>query len=74
MTPTTWTGRDGESTEHEVERYELRERAPYHFELERRAFLQVFAALGGGLAVIAVAPGAAQESGRRGGDTAAAVI
>jgi len=71
MTPVTSSGRDGESTEHEVERYELREHPPYHFELERRAFLQVFAAMGGGLAVIAVAPGAAQESGRRGGDASA---
>ena len=48
----------------EFERYELREPLPYRFEFERREFLRVFAAMGGGLAVLSVMPAAAQESGR----------
>jgi isoquinoline 1-oxidoreductase len=51
----------------EVERYELEERGRYRFELARRDFIRVFAAMGGGLAVIAVVePALAQESGRGG--------
>jgi nicotinate dehydrogenase subunit B len=49
----------------EVERYEMRAPAPYRFEIERRAFMQLFAAMGGGLLVVASLPrAAAQESGR----------
>jgi isoquinoline 1-oxidoreductase len=49
----------------EVERYELSAPAPYRFELERRDFLRVLGAMGGGLVVCAyVTPVAAQESGR----------
>ena len=48
----------------EVERYELAEAASYRFDLERRTFIRIFAAMGGGLAVIAHAPALAQESGR----------
>jgi nicotinate dehydrogenase subunit B len=47
----------------EVERYELSAGARYHFEFDRRDFLKT---LGGGLAVLLVAPrlAAGQESGR----------
>lgn len=48
----------------EVERYELSEPPPYRFEVERREFLRIFTAMGGGLAVIVSMPHAsAQESG-----------
>ena len=50
----------------EIDRYELDAPARYRFEIERRAFLRVFAAMGGGLAVIAAMPASAQESGRGG--------
>ena len=53
----------------DVERYELFESPRYRFDLERRAFMQIFAAMGGGLLVVASMPGAetaAQESGRGG--------
>jgi isoquinoline 1-oxidoreductase len=51
----------------EPERYELSEPAPYCFEVERREFVKIFAAMGGGLLVIASLPEAsAQESGRGG--------
>jgi CO/xanthine dehydrogenase Mo-binding subunit len=53
----------------EVERYELSEPSGYHFDVERREFIKIFAALGGGLAVIAHAPSLAQESGRGQGRT-----
>ena len=49
----------------EVERYELSAPPSYTFELERRDFLRVLGAMGGGLVVCAYAtPAAAQESGR----------
>ena len=50
----------------EVDRHELQAPARYHFDLERRTFLRVFAALGGGLAVVATTTAASQESGRGG--------
>jgi isoquinoline 1-oxidoreductase len=56
----------------EPERYELHQGPAYRFELERRDFLRVLAAMGGGLLVVARLPASAQESGqgRRGGDAA----
>lgn len=55
------------SPEIEVERYELNAPAPYHFDIERRTFMRIFAAMGGGLLIVAVAPPVvAQESGRGG--------
>jgi len=58
----------------EPERYELTEPARYHFELQRRDFLKVLTALGGGLLVVAGLPesGEAQESGRAGQGAGAA--
>ena len=52
----------------EVERYELGQPAPYRFEIERREFMRIFAAVGGGLVVVTSLPyaGGAQESGRGG--------
>jgi len=49
----------------EVERYELSEPAAYQFDLERREFMRIFAAMGGGLLAV-VSLRAAQESGRAG--------
>jgi isoquinoline 1-oxidoreductase len=51
----------------EPERYELSEPQRYLFELQRREFLRVFGAMGGGLAVLVSLPhAAAQESGQGG--------
>jgi isoquinoline 1-oxidoreductase len=50
----------------EVERYELSRPPAYRFEVERRDFMKIFAALGGGLMVASVPPVAGQESGRSG--------
>jgi isoquinoline 1-oxidoreductase len=50
----------------EVERYELDEAARYRFEVGRREFMRIFGVMGGGVLVLASAPGAAQESGGRG--------
>ena len=50
----------------EIERYELSELPRYRFDLERRAFLRIFGAVGGGLLVVAATPVPAQESGRAG--------
>jgi CO/xanthine dehydrogenase Mo-binding subunit len=61
---------DASELDIELERYELTEAARYRFEVERREFIKIFAALGGGLAVIAHAPAIAQESGRGQGRTA----
>jgi isoquinoline 1-oxidoreductase len=56
---------DTHESEVEVERYELSAPPPYRFDIERRAFMQIFAAMGGGLLVVASLPRAsAQESGR----------
>ena len=56
-----------EAREVEVERYELSGPARYHFEIERRDFMRIFAAMGGGLLVVASLPSAAaQEAGRPG--------
>ena len=49
----------------QVERYELNEAPLHRFEVQRREFMRIVAAMGGGLLVIAAAPrAAAQESGR----------
>jgi isoquinoline 1-oxidoreductase len=49
----------------EVERYELSRPPAYRFDLERRDFMRIFAALGGGLMVASVPePVVGQESGR----------
>jgi CO/xanthine dehydrogenase Mo-binding subunit len=52
----------------EVERYELTRPSPYRFEVERREFVRILSALGGGLLVAASSPqvDAQQESGRGG--------
>ncbi|HXW08769.1 MAG TPA: molybdopterin cofactor-binding domain-containing protein [Vicinamibacterales bacterium] len=51
----------------EVERYELSEAPAWRFDLERREFLRIFGAMGGGLAVVISMPGmSAQESGAPG--------
>jgi CO/xanthine dehydrogenase Mo-binding subunit len=51
----------------DVERYELSEGPRYRFDLERRDFMRIFGAMGGGLLVVATMPNAgAQESGRGG--------
>jgi hypothetical protein len=51
----------------EVERYEFDEATRYRFEIERRDFMRIFAAMGGGLLVVASLPDVeAQESGRGG--------
>jgi isoquinoline 1-oxidoreductase len=50
----------------EVERYELSRPPAYRFEVERREFLKMFAALGGGLLVVSIPEGWAQESARAG--------
>lgn len=51
----------------EIERYELNAPPPYRFEVERRDFMRIFAAMGGGLLVVASMPRVdAQESGRGG--------
>ena len=54
----------------EVERYELSRPPAYRFEVERRDFMRIFAALGGGLMVASVPVAEAQESGRSGQQSA----
>jgi isoquinoline 1-oxidoreductase len=57
----------------EVERYELTRPPSYRFLVERRTFVKIFAALGGGLVVASVPDAVAQqESGRGSQQTAAA--
>ena len=53
------------------ERYELTAGARYRFEVDRRAFMRIFGAMGGGLVVLASMPIDAQESGRGGQNRAA---
>jgi len=50
----------------EVERYELSQPPAYRFEVERREFIRLLSALGGGLLVVASVHGEEQESGRGG--------
>ncbi|MGH9310151.1 MAG: molybdopterin cofactor-binding domain-containing protein, partial [Vicinamibacterales bacterium] len=56
----------------DVERYELSRPPTYRFEVERREFMRIFAALGGGLLVASAPEAAPQESGRSGRQAAAA--
>jgi isoquinoline 1-oxidoreductase len=65
------TGAAAPGAEIEVERYELRRPPTYRFEVERRQFMKIFAALGSGLLVASVPDaGAQQESGGGGQQTA----
>jgi CO/xanthine dehydrogenase Mo-binding subunit len=60
----------------EPERYELREPARYHFDLDRRDFMRVLTALGGGLLVVSSSDLdlGAQESGRAAQGTASSEL
>ena len=53
--------------ERDVERYELTAPPRYRFEVERRDFMKIFAAMGSGLLVVSTVPRVeGQESGRAG--------
>ena len=56
----------------EIERYELRRQPTYRFEVERRQFMKIFAAVGGGLLVASVPDAGAQQESGGGGATQAA--
>jgi CO/xanthine dehydrogenase Mo-binding subunit len=60
------------STVLEPERYELVEPGRYRFDLDRRGFLRVLTAMGGGLLVVSTVPVAAQQETGRGGAPGAA--
>ena len=51
----------------EIERYELTSPPSYRFEVERRDFMRIFTAVGGGLLVASVSDLSAQQESGRGG-------
>ena len=59
---------DGDAAAVEIERYELSDTPAYQFDIERREFMRILTAMGGGLMVFCSLParGSAQESGRAG--------
>jgi isoquinoline 1-oxidoreductase len=51
----------------EPERYELRAPPAYRFDIDRRSFVKILSAMGGGLLVVATVPVTAQQESGRGG-------